>query len=215
MTNANGINERVSLVMSLRKKGINNIDVLRAMELVPRDIFVHSAFKDQAYYDIALPIDCGQTISQPFVVAYMTELLTVGRTDKVLEIGTGSGYQAAVLSHLGRRIFTIETHRDLHTAAQQKFDELELDNIVTRVGDGNEGWPEQAPFERIIVTAAAPEIPQALLDQLALGGRLVMPVGESRDRQVIKVIDHTDRGFEQEDTLAVRFVPLILANVDD
>lgn len=212
MTNGIGVNERVSLVMSLRKKGINNIDVLRAMELVPREVFVHPAFKDQAYYDIALPIDCGQTISQPYVVAYMSEILGVQKTDKVLEIGTGSGYQAAVLSHLGRRIFTIETHRDLHTAAQHKFDQLDLDNIVTKSGDGSLGWPEQAPFDRIIVTAAATEVPQPLLDQLAIGGRLVMPVGDHRDLQKITVIDRTDKGFESEETIAVRFVPLISSN---
>ena len=215
MTNGIGVNERVSLVMSLRKKGISNIDVLRAMELVPREVFVHPAFKDQAYYDIALPIDCGQTISQPYVVAYMSEILGVQKTDKVLEIGTGSGYQAAVLSHLGRRIFTIETHKDLHTAAQHKFDQLDLDNIVTKSGDGSLGWPEQAPFDRIIVTAAATEVPQPLLDQLAFGGRLVMPVGDHRDHQKITVIDRTDKGYEREETIAVRFVPLISNNEED
>ncbi len=215
MTNPIGGNDRVSLVMSLRKKGIGDIEVLRAMELVPRDIFVHPAFKDQAYYDIALPLDCGQTISQPFVVAYMSELLGVGKTDKVLEIGTGSGYQAAVLSHLARRVFTMEILRDLHTAAQQKFDRLDLDNIVTKLGDGSEGWPEQAPFDRIIVTAAAVEIPNALLEQLALGGRLVMPVGDTRERQKITIVDHTDKGFELEESLPVRFVPLISARDDE
>jgi protein-L-isoaspartate(D-aspartate) O-methyltransferase len=212
MTKAIGVNERVSLVMSLRKKGISDIEVLRAMELVPREVFVHPAFKDQAYHDIALPINCGQTISQPYVVAYMTELLMVRKTDKVLEVGTGSGYQAAVLSHLGRRIFTIETHRDLHTAARHKFGALDLDNIVTKVGDGYQGWPEQAPFDRIIVTAAAPEVPPPLLEQLAYGGRLVMPVGDTRDSQVITIVDRTDKGFEREETLPVRFVPLVRTN---
>ena len=208
MPNAIGVNEQVSLVMSLRKKGIQDIGVLRAMELVPRDFFVPDAFKDQAYYDIALPIECGQTISQPYVVAYMSDVLRAQKTDKILEIGTGSGYQAAVLSHLGRRIFTIEAHRDLQLAAQKRFDELGLDNIVTKLADGNEGWLEQAPFDRIIVTAAAPQIPAALLDQLALGGRLVMPVGAHRDDQKITIIDRTNKGLEREQTLAVRFVPL-------
>jgi len=202
-------NEQVSLVMSLRKKGINDIEVLRAMELVPRDMFVHSAFRDQAYYDMALPIECGQTISQPFVVAYMTQLLGIGKGDQVLEVGTGSGYQAAVLSHLGRRIFTIEVHRDLQLAAQARFEALGFDNIVTRVGDGRAGWPEQAPFDRIIVTAAAANVPQALIDQLALGGRLVMPVGPTRETQHITVIERTDKGIEREQLLGVRFVPLI------
>ena len=214
MTNAIGVNDRVSLVMSLRKKGISNIEILRAMELVPREHFTHPAFKEQAYYDIALPIDCGQTISQPFIVAYMSELLAADNTHKILEIGTGSGYQTAVLSHLGRRIFTIECHRELHTVAQQKFDELELDNIVTKVGDGNVGWAEQAPFDRIIVTAAAVAIPSILLNQLAMGGRLVMPVGDTRETQKITIVDRTDKGFEQEQTLPVRFVPLVRFNED-
>ncbi len=214
MTNAIGVNDRVSLVMSLRKKGIGNVEILRAMELVPREYFTHPAFRDQAYYDIALPIDCGQTISQPYIVAYMSEALAVDNAQKILEIGTGSGYQTAVLSHLGRRIFTIETYRELHAAAQQKFDELELDNIVTRVGDGFEGWREQAPFDRIIVTAAAPEIPPPLLEQLALGGRLVMPVGDMRGNQKITIVERTNKGFEREQVLPVRFVPLVRTHED-
>ena len=214
MTNAIGVNERVTLVMSLRKKGINNIDVLRAMEIVPREYFAHPAFKDQAYYDIALPIDCGQTISQPYVVAYMSELLAIRDTDKILEVGTGSGYQAAVLSHLAKRIFTVEIERDLQNAAQLKFDELEFDNIVTKVADGREGWPEQAPFNSIIVTAAAPEIPPKLLQQLDFGGRLVMPVGKPEGGQVITLVERTNKGFDYSETLAVRFVPLRGANED-
>jgi protein-L-isoaspartate(D-aspartate) O-methyltransferase len=202
-------NEQVSLIMSLRKKGISDIEVLRAMELVPRARFVHPAFRDQATYDLALPIECGQTISQPFVVAYMTQLLGVGKGDQVLEVGTGSGYQAAVLSHLGRRIFTIEVHRELQLVAQARFEALGFGNIVTRVGDGRMGWPEQAPFDRIIVTAAAANIPQALVEQLTLGGRLVMPVGPTRETQHITVIERTNKGVEREQLLAVRFVPLI------
>jgi protein-L-isoaspartate(D-aspartate) O-methyltransferase len=204
-----GFSDRIALVMSLRKQGIRNIDVLSAMELVPREMFVHPSFVDQAYYDMALPIDCGQTISQPYVVAYMTEQLMVGKGDKVLEIGTGSGYQAAVLSHLARRVFTIEVHKDLQLQAQERFRQLGLDNIHTRCGDGREGWPEQASFDRIIVTAAAAEVPPPLLEQLALGGRLVMPVGDTRETQLIAVIERTDRGYEQEQALPVRFVPLV------
>ena len=214
MINAIGVNDQVSLVMALRKKGISDIEILRAMELVPREYFTHPAFKEQAYYDIALPIDCGQTISQPYIVAYMSEILAVDKTQKILEIGTGSGYQAAVLSHLGNRVFTIESHRELHAAAQHKFDELELDNIVTKVGDGYEGWSEQAPFDRIIVTAAAPEVPPPLLQQLALSGRLVMPIGENRDSQKITIIERTNNGFEREQTLPVRFVPLVRVHED-
>ncbi len=214
MINAIGVNDQVSLVMALRKKGIGDIEILRAMELVPREYFTHPAFKEQAYYDIALPIDCGQTISQPYIVAYMSEMLGVDKTHKILEIGTGSGYQTAVLSHLGRRVFTIESHRELQAVAQHKFDELELDNIVTKVGDGFDGWPEQAPFDRIIVTAAAPEIPPPLIGQLAFGGRLVMPVGDRRDSQKITIVERTNKGFEREQTLPVRFVPLVRHNED-
>jgi len=209
---AGGMNARISLVMSLRKRGVSDISVLSAMEKTPRELFAHQAFGEQAYYDMALPINCGQTISQPFVVAYMAEMLAVGKSDMVLEIGTGSGYQAAVLSHLARRVFTIEIHRELQQLAQDKFIQLDLDNIHTHCADGHAGWPEQAPFERIIVTAAAPEPPQTLLQQLALGGRLVMPIGDSPDSQFITTIDHTDKGFEQEQLLPVRFAPLLRAS---
>ena len=215
MTNGIGVNDRVSLVMSLRKKGIGNIDVLRAMELVPREFFVHPSFKDQAYYDIALPIDCGQTISQPYVVAYMSQILGVEKTDQVLEVGTGSGYQAAVLSHLGRRIFTVEMHRELYTSGVQKFKQLDIDNIVPKLGDGTYGWIEQAPFDKIIVTAAAAQVPRELLEQLSLGGRLVMPIGQDRERQKLTIFERTNNGFEREDAMAVRFVPLIHASQDD
>jgi protein-L-isoaspartate(D-aspartate) O-methyltransferase len=208
-------NARIRLVMSLRRKGINDVDVLRAMELTPREIFVEPPFVEQAAWDMALPIGCGQTISQPFVVAYMSELLQVEKKHKVLEIGTGSGYQAAVLSHLCRRLFTIEIHRPLQIAAQARFERLGLDNIVTRVGDGREGWPEQAPFDRIIVTAAARKIPNALIEQLAFGGRLVMPVGESRETQKIMLVEKTNTGVEQEELMAVRFVPLTGGNEEE
>ena len=208
MPNAIGVNEQVSLVMSLRKKGIGDIEVLRAMELVPREVFVPRAFKDQAHYDMALPIECGQTISQPYVVAYMSDVLRTRKSDRILEIGTGSGYQAAVLSYLGRRVYTVEIHRELQLSAQKRFEQLRLDNIVTRLADGCKGWQEQAPFDRIIVSAAAATIPPALLGQLALGGRLVMPVGKHRDDQRITIVDHTDKGLEREQGIAVRFVPL-------
>jgi protein-L-isoaspartate(D-aspartate) O-methyltransferase len=184
------------------------------MELVPREKFIHPAFFEQAYYDMALPIDCGQTISQPFVVAHMTDLLAVGKGDKVLEIGTGSGYQAAVLSHLARRVFTIEVHKELQLAAEELFNILHLDNVHTRCGDGSEGWPEQAPFDRIIVTAAAPEIPPALLDQLAVGGRLVMPVGDTRAKQRITIAERTHKSIEVAKGLVVRFVPLVAQSAE-
>jgi protein-L-isoaspartate(D-aspartate) O-methyltransferase len=201
-------NAQIALVMSLRRKGISDVEVLRAMELTPRALFVEAPFIEQATWDMALPIACGQTISQPYVVAYMSELLKVEKNHKLLEVGTGSGYQAAVLSHMCRRLFTIEIHRQLLLAARVRFERLGLDNIVTRVGDGRKGWPEQAPFDRIIVTAAASEIPPALIEQLALGGRLGMPVGESRESQKIVVLDKTNRGLESEELMPVRFVPL-------
>src|SRR6185437_14643755 len=149
--------------------------VLGAIEKTPRELFVPGSFEDQAWENIALPIDSGQTISQPYVVALMTERLQIGDRDKVLEIGTGSGYQTAILSRLARRVYTVERHRGLLREAERRFSALRLGNIISRFGDGFKGWAEQAPFDRIIVTAAAPEVPTALLGQLSPGGILVMP----------------------------------------
>lgn len=205
--------DRIGLVMQLRKRGIADTRVLRAMELVPRDEFVDPAFVAQSYEDSALPIDCGQTISQPYVVAYMTEELAPEAGDKVLEIGTGSGYQAAVLSHLCRRVFTIERYRELQKSAEKTFEQLGIGNVTTIIGDGWLGWPPQAPFDRIIVTAAASEPPEALLDQLKVGGRMIVPVGETRETQFITRIDKTVDGLETERLLPVRFVPLVKGRV--
>ncbi len=199
----------VRLLMELRRCGIGDSRVLGAIERTPRELFVPSAFDDQAYENIALPIGSGQTISQPYVVALMTEKLEVTARDKVLEIGTGSGYQAAILARLARRVFTIERHRLLLREAERRFAALRLHNIVCRFGDGAKGWPEQAPFDRIIVTAAAPEIPQCLIDQLVPGGVLIMPVGgEYRDQQLVRV-RRTDTGYATEELGGVRFVPLV------
>ncbi|MBN9591648.1 MAG: protein-L-isoaspartate(D-aspartate) O-methyltransferase, partial [Alphaproteobacteria bacterium] len=143
----------IQLVMALRRQGITDMRVLNAMERTPRDLFVEEAFGTSAYQDSALPIACGQTISQPYIVAFMTEALAVGEKMRVLEIGTGSGYQSAVLAPLCRKIYTIERHRPLLKAAEARFKALKLDNIVTKLGDGYKGWPEQAPFDRIVVTA--------------------------------------------------------------
>src|SRR5581483_9641760 len=192
--------EPIELIMQLRQRGIRDHAVLRAMELVPRDLFVDPAFEDHAYKDIALPIDCGQTISQPYVVAFMTE---------VLELGTGSGYQAAVLSHLCRRVYTIERWRELQKAADRRFAELGITNVTTIIGDGWLGWPPQAPFDRIIVTAAAPEAPLALIDQLKMGGRMIIPLGETRDAQQLVQIDKNEAGISETPLLPVRFVPLV------
>jgi protein-L-isoaspartate(D-aspartate) O-methyltransferase len=205
--------EKIGLIMQLRRRGIRDTRVLRAIELVPRELFVDPAFADHAYQDIALPIECGQTISQPYVVAFMTEKLELDPGQIVLEIGTGSGYQAAVLSHLCRHVFTVERWRELQKAADRRFAELGIVNVTTIIGDGWLGWPPQAPYDRIIVTAAAPEAPKALLDQLKVGGRMIIPLGETRDTQSLVQIDRTDAGLAREPLLPVRFVPLVHGRV--
>ncbi|MEC9367631.1 MAG: protein-L-isoaspartate(D-aspartate) O-methyltransferase [Pseudomonadota bacterium] len=204
---------RIGLIMQLRKRGIRDTRVLRAMELVPREKFVDPAFVESAYDDSALPIECGQTISQPYIVAYMSEQLEPGPRDKVLEIGTGSGYQAAVLSYLCLRVYTIERYRELQKLAERRLSELGISNVTTIIGDGWLGWPPQAPFDRIIVTAAAPEPPKALLDQLKVGGRMILPLGESRDTQYLTRIDRTETGYEKKQLLPVRFVPMVKGRV--
>ena len=197
------------LLMELRGLGVSDARVLGALERVPREIFVPGAFKDQAYENVALPIGHGQTISQPLVVALMTEALEVGERHKVLEIGTGSGYQTAVLARLCRRVFSIERHRALLKEAEKRFAELRLHNVTSRFGDGTKGWPEQAPFDRIIVTAAAPELPGKLLSSLAEGGVLVAPVGEERRDQRLIRIRRKDGTSVTEELGPVRFVPLV------
>jgi protein-L-isoaspartate(D-aspartate) O-methyltransferase len=205
--------DQIGLIMQLRRRGIRDTNVLRAIERVPRELFVDPAFADHAYQDIALPIECGQTISQPYVVAYMTEQLGLDPRHKVLEVGTGSGYQAAVLSHLCRRLYTVERWRELQKAAERRFGELNITNITTIIGDGWLGWPPQAPFDRIIVTAAAREAPGKLVEQLKVGGRMIIPLGESRDAQQLVAIDKTDAGITEKPLLPVRFVPLVQGRV--
>ena len=205
--------DQVSLIMQLRRRGIRDTKVLRAIERVPRELFVDEAFSDHAYQDIALPIECGQTISQPFVVAYMTEKLELDPRHKVLEIGTGSGYQAAVLSYLCRRVYTVERWRELQKGAEQRLAQLKIANVTTIIGDGWLGWPPQAPFDRIIVTAAALDAPAALLDQLKEGGRMIIPLGETRDAQSLVQIDKTEEGLVETPLLPVRFVPLVHGRV--
>lgn len=199
----------IQLVMTLRGAGISDSRVLAAIERTPRDLFVPQGFSDHAYDNRALPIDCGQTISQPFVVAAMTQALQVDDRCKVLEIGTGSGYQAAVLARLARRVYTVERYRTLSKTAEARFAEVKLTNVVTKVADGNEGWPEQAPFDRIIVTAAAPVKPDALLDQLKVGGIAVAPVDKGEGLQALMRYERTHEGIEEEALFDVRFVPLI------
>jgi protein-L-isoaspartate(D-aspartate) O-methyltransferase len=205
--------DQIGLIMQLRRRGIRDQNVLRAIERVPRELFVDEAFADHAYQDIALPIECGQTISQPYVVAFMTEKLELEPGHKVLEIGTGSGYQAAVLSHLCRRVFTIERWRELQKAAEQRFADLGISNVTSIIGDGWLGWPPQAPFDRIVITAAAAEPPPALLEQLKVGGRMILPLGETRDTQALVQIDKTEAGTTLKELLPVRFVPLVHGRV--
>lgn len=213
--NTQDINKRIRLVMDLRSKGITDMDVLAAMEKVPRDYFVPAAVKDQAWDDMALPIGRGQTISQPLVVAMMTQALQLSDQDKVLEIGTGCGYQTAVLSRLCRRIYTIERHKPLQEAAQVRLEELKLRNVTALAGDGMKGWPtmhgiDQAPFDKIIVTAAARnKPPQKLIDQLKIGGMMIIPVGDE-DGQVLKLYKKdTVETTSVRDVMPVRFVPLL------
>ena len=203
--------EKARLILALRRANITDDRVLAAMESIPRELFVSKPFQGRAYQDVALPIAHRQTVSRPTVVARMTEALKVGERMKVLEIGTGSGYQSAVLSPLCRRLYTIERHRELLLDAEQRFQELRLRNITTLAGDGTRGWPEQAPFERIMVTAAAADIPPVLVNQLAPGGIMVVPVGDGcddEDRHLLR-ITKTEDGIHTEDLGFVRFVPLV------
>lgn len=200
----------IRLLMELRRQGIADTRVLAAIEKVPRDLFVAAPFLDQAYENHALPIACGQTVSQPYIVALMTEALEVSDRTKVLEIGTGSGYQSAVLAQLCRRVYTIERHKPLLAEAEQRFKTLRIHNITTRLGDGSRGWPEQAPFERIMVTAAAHDIPPVLVEQLKVGGIMVLPVGDiaSGAQDLVRVVRLAD-GIDIQHLGPVRFVPLV------
>lgn len=201
---------KIRLIMELRQQGVTDTDVLSAIERVPRENFVQPSFYDQAYDNNALPIGRGQTISQPLVVGIMTQALQVNSRQKVLEVGTGSGYQAAVLAKLCRRLYTIERHQALHDQADQVFRQLRIHNITSIVGDGAKGWKEQAPFERIMATAAAQDIPGPLVDQLAPGGILVLPVEDQSDgMQWVVRVDKSESGISSEKVLPVRFVPLV------
>ncbi|MEM9247954.1 MAG: protein-L-isoaspartate(D-aspartate) O-methyltransferase [Pseudomonadota bacterium] len=196
-------------LFALRSRGVTDTRVLHAMEAVDRGLFLRGLFAERAYEDTPLPIECGQTISQPSVVGVMTQALEVGPRDKVLEVGTGSGYQAAILSKLARRVYTVDRHRRLTQAAQKAFDVLDLSNIIALTDDGSLGLPEQAPFDRILVTAAAEDAPGPLLAQLREGGIMVVPVGRSDAVQTLIKVRRTGDGLDYEELLPVRFVPLL------
>jgi protein-L-isoaspartate(D-aspartate) O-methyltransferase len=194
----------------LAARGIQDPAVLRAMGQVPREAFVPDDLAGYAYADSPLPIGQGQTISQPYIVALMTEALELAPHERVLEIGTGSGYAAAVLSRIARQVFTVERHAELARVAEARFRQLGYDNIKVHVGDGTLGWREHAPYEAIVVTAGGPEIPEALLDQLAIDGRLVIPVGaEPNMQQLVRVRRNSEQGYQRENLGSVRFVPLV------
>lgn len=196
-----------ALLEKLRQQGISDERLLQAIELVPRERFIDEAFEHKAYDNTALPIGCGQTISQPYIVARMTELLRLQPESRVLEIGTGSGYQTAILAHLVKHVCSVERIKKLQWQAKRRLKQLDLHNVSTRHGDGWLGWPARGPFDAIIVTAAPPEIPQALMAQLDEGGIMVLPVGE--DTQDLTVVRRQSNEFIVETVEAVRFVPLI------
>ena len=200
---------RMEFLLTLRRRGISDQAVLRAMDDVPRERFVEPDFEEAAYADQALPICCGQTISQPYVVAYMTEQLDLRPQHRVLEVGTGSGYQAAVLSRLAREVVSIERYRTLADKARDRLGALGYNNVDVVAGDGLTGVPARAPFDRIIVTAAAEDVPPALVEQLAVGGVMVLPLGPHDGAQSIVKLTKTPTGVERETLIGVRFVPLL------
>jgi protein-L-isoaspartate(D-aspartate) O-methyltransferase len=200
---------RMEFMLGLRKRGISDQRVLRAMDAVPREAFVLPELADAAYADQAMPIACGQTISQPYVVAYMSEQLDVKRQHRVLEIGTGSGYQAAILGELAGQVITVERYRTLADAARQRLATLGYDNVTVISGDGLAGCPAHAPYDRIIVTAAAETMPGALTAELAEGGIMVLPLGEHDGVQRLVKLTRTGDGLSRTDLIAVRFVPAL------
>ncbi|MFN3938623.1 MAG: protein-L-isoaspartate(D-aspartate) O-methyltransferase [Gemmobacter sp.] len=210
MSEADDLAERkMRFLFALRSHGVTDRRVLEAMERIDRGRFIKGLFAERAYDDIPLPIACGQTISQPAIVGLMTQALEVGPRDKVLEVGTGSGYQAAILSLLARRVYTVDRHRRLVREAEAIFRDLGLVNITAIVADGSRGLPEQAPFDRIMVTAAAEDTPGPLLAQLRIGGIMVLPVGQSDAVQSLIRVRRAETGYDYEELCPVRFVPLV------
>ena len=205
----------MEFLLTLRRRGISDQAVLRAMDEVPRDRFVDPSFVNSAFADQALPIACGQTISQPYVVAYMTEQLAVQPHHRVLEVGTGSGYQAAVLSRLAREVVSVERYHTLADAARERLKSLGYDNVEVVAGDGFAGAPGRAPFDRIIVTAAAETLPQALVDQLGDDGIMILPLGSHDGSQHLIKLTKSQTGTRRENLIAVRFVPMLPGQAEE
>ena len=206
---------KMQFVLTLRNKGVTDKELLSVMEVVPRHEFIDGHFQNRAYEDIALPIPCGQTTSQPSVVCYMTQALEVGPRSKVLEIGTGSGYQAAILAKLARRVYTIERHRSLAREATARLNRLQVSNVTVLGGDGAMGLPDQSPFDRIIVSAACEDVPPILYEQLAEDGIMVLPVGPTNGDQTILRVQKSAEGPEYTEFQTVRFVPLVEGVAED
>ena len=200
---------KMRFLFALRSRGVTDSRVLTAMERVDRGLFVRGLFAERAYEDMPLPIACGQTISQPSVVGLMTQALQINPRDTVLEVGTGSGYQAAILAQLARRIYTVDRYRRLTREAAELFRQLDIANITTITADGSFGLPDQGPFDRILVTAAAEDPPGPLLEQLKPGGIMVLPVGQSDTVQSLIKVTRTASGYDYEELRPVRFVPLV------
>ena len=207
--------QKMQFILSIRSKGVVDDNVLRALETVNREQFLKGLFAQRAYEDTPLPIECGQTISQPSIVGLMTQALRITNRDKILEIGTGSGYQTAILSKLARRIYSIERFKPLYEEARAIFRKLQLNNITSLWGDGSQGVVEQQPFDRIIVTAAAEDPPPTLLNQLKIGGIMIIPVGQSDEIQKLIRVERTEKNFKYEDLCDVRFVPLLEGREED
>ncbi|MEX0770686.1 MAG: protein-L-isoaspartate(D-aspartate) O-methyltransferase [Balneolaceae bacterium] len=202
------VNRRNKLVDKLRTKGIEDEAVLQAIESIPRHLFIDTALENRAYEDTALPIGKGQTISQPYTVAAQTELLEVEKGDKILEIGTGSGYQAALLHHMGAEVYSIERHEELYLKAKEIMNELGF-RLHLKLGDGTLGWSAYAPYDGIVVTAGAPEVPEVLIGQLKVGGHLVVPVGDQKRQTMVRVTRVSEDAYEEERFNIFKFVPLI------
>jgi protein-L-isoaspartate(D-aspartate) O-methyltransferase len=211
----NSPERRLQFIFALRKRGVTNSAVLEAMETIDRAQFVEGVFRSRSYEDVALPISCGQTISQPTIVGLMSQALEVNKRCKVLEIGTGSGYQAAILAKLARRVYSVERHKPLARTAAKLLESLGLINATVISGDGTAGLPDQAPFDRIIITAAAEDPPTALLHQLRVGGKMVLPVGQTDRVQQLITVTRTENGFDYQELQDVRFVPLIEGVAED